>query len=191
MNKKNTFLKKLPAVVLFALLMSPATIHAAHYEDSDIATMRQVITIQNLINALELNSKQTATVLKAAKTTQYQVDAMKRKISANERHIKSTYSKVLDQSQDGHLVMPKELTRDVHQLHKKQDVYLQDMKKTVSDQIDAVKNILEPHQLVMLEEYKPCIIPHVENGRIGQAGGSHQLVKKLERLHGMKDQECF
>lgn len=108
---------------------------------------------------------------------------------AQKEEITRAYQEVLRVAKTGSLVIPQDIAFRVHKVNQEVDK----IKKVAQDQLTAltlkIKNSLRPHQIYVLDDYKPCIIPPVKKGKIGQAADASGFVKVLEHIHTMpKDQ---
>ena len=181
-------MNKLLKVVLYgisgAMLLSSIAVAQPLERKSEV---REDIRILNLVNSLYLTKNQMLALLTKAR------EAETKKETSNSQLKKLTgYSEASLKEMRGKLMrnkeLPKYLTGEVgssqKKLHDLKDKHEEEMLKLAKD----VTKILNENQLVMVDAYKPCIIPqrsltHPE--RVGQAGAAVGMERLLERIHDM------
>lgn len=143
------------------------------------------IHILNLLNGLELNKEQVQLVLNSAQ----EAEAIRQKYEGlmlkKESQVNSAYSEVLAVAKTGSLVIPEEIASGVHRINEEIDKIKEAAQEELADLVTKIKDSLQPHQLYALDDYRPCIIPPVKQGRIGQADDPQGFIKTLERVYGM------
>lgn len=170
-------------LILSLILGSPLLAQDTH--DKKLEEIRTQIHILNLLNGLELNKEQMQLVLDAARQAERIRNKTKELLWQKEDEINQTYSEVLRVAKTGSLVIPEDIAFRVHEVNREVDK----IKEVTQDELIAlairIKNNLAPHQLYALDDYKPCIIPSVKQGRIGQADDPSGFAKVLERVYSM------
>lgn len=157
-----------------------------HSKDKLEETKTQ-IHILNLLNGLELSQEQMRLILQAAYRAKNISFKAKQTIADRQEEVASTYDKVLDVAKTGSLVVPKDIASGVHRVNRDLDEVKKTAHQELADLVAQVKNNLEPHQICVLEDYKPCIIPQVKEGRIGQASNSFGFVQTLGRVRALPE----
>ena len=145
------------------------------------------IRILNLINNIYLTKNQMLALLTKAQEAEAKREAftsqMGKLTGYSETSLKEMRSKLMREEE-----LPKYLTREVgsseKKIHDLRDKYEEEMLKLAKD----VTKILNPNQLVIVDGYKPCIIPYrdlTHPERVGQAGGAVGIERLLEKIHDM------
>src|SRR4030042_1530241 len=151
---------------------------------SQLERIKTQIHILNLLNGLELNRQQMRLVLSAAKEAQ-EVRFKAKETILEKEGITQTYQDVLGVAQRGSLVIPDNIAHRVHQVNQEVDRIREGAQEKLTTLALKVRDNLKPHQIYVLEDYKPCIIPPVQKGKIGQAEDHSGMVKILERIRSM------
>jgi len=151
----------------------------------NLRDVKTKIHILNLLNGLELDKKQMQLILDAAQKAENIRIKFKKEILQKEEEIASIYNEVLRIAKSGSLVIPDDIALRVHKVNQELDKIKQRAQEKLTLLSIKIKDNLEPHQLYVLDDYKPCIIPKVKQGRIGQADDPKGFVKVLERVHSM------
>ena len=156
--------------------------------DSKLERIKTQIHILNLLNGLELNRQQMQLILDSAKEAQGgRLESQETILRKGE--VVQVYQEVLRVAKTGSLAIPQDIALRFHKVHQEVDkIRKVEQEKLVSLAL-KIKNSLSPHQIYVLNDYKPCIIPPLKKGKIGQAGDADGFVKVLEHIHHMpKDQ---
>ena len=171
--------------LILSLILRPNAL--AQEAESKLEKIKNQIHILNLLNGLELDKGQMQLVLDGA----YQAQDIRLKtkdvITQKERKVISAYNEVLKVTHTGTLVIPEDIAFSVHKINQELD----EIKEAAEEKLMAItikiKNNLEPHQLYALGDYKPCIIPPIKQGRIGQAANPKGFVKVLENVRSLSE----
>jgi hypothetical protein len=167
--------------ILFFVLLSHAN---AQDIDNQLKNIVTQIHILNLLNGLELNKQQTKLILDTAKEAQ-EVRFKTREAIVQKEETLQVYQEVLRVAKTGSLMIPQDIAARVHKVN----LEVERTKKGGMEKMAAfavrIKNNLSPHQLYILDDYKPCIIPPLKKGKIGQASDADAFVKVLEHIHHM------
>jgi hypothetical protein len=175
---------------MITLILSLILCSNAFAQDADnkLEKIKTQIHILNLLNGLELNNQQMQLILGAAKEAKEIRLKAKEAISQKEE-ITQAYQDVLRVAKSGSLVIPQDIAFRVHKVNQEVDK----IKKVAQGQLTAftlkIKNSLKPHQIYVLDDYKPCIIPPVKKGKIGQVGDASGFVKVLEHIQAMPKEQ--
>lgn len=171
-------------ISIILVLMLGAGVCAREPED-DLKNTKHQIHILNLLNGLELSQEQMRLILDAAYTAKDTHLKAEQKITYTEKETASAYDKVLSVAKAGSLVIPEDIASGVHRVNRGLDEAKKTAQEELTSLITKIKDNLEPHQVYTLQNYKPCIIPPVKEGRIGQADSSAGLSKMLERVRSL------
>lgn len=170
-------------IITLALGLSLQSIVFARDNDSELERTKSQIHILNLLNGLELNKEQMELILDAARQAENIRLKAKDELSVREKEITAVYNEVLEAVKSGSVVIPKEITLNVHKMDQELDQARGSLQARLTALVTKIKDSLEPHQLYVLEGYQSCIIPQVKEGRIGQAEDSAGFARVLERVH--------
>lgn len=171
-------------ILLIILLIISSSPLFAKETDHRLEKIRTQIHILNLLNGLELNQQQMKMVLEAAKEGQEIRLKAKEKILQREE-ISQAYQDVLRVAKTGSLTVPENIAHRFHRTHQEVDRIREGVQEKLTTLALKIKENLKTHQIYVLEDYKPCIIPPVQKGRIGQAEDHSGFVKILERIRMM------
>ncbi len=178
LNQKTLYLTETIFFLVFAF-----TAFAQGADKSE--KVKNQIQVLNLLNGLELDNEQMQTVLGAACRAEDARIEAKERISRQEEQISLVYNEVLRLVKAGSQVMPKDTALKVHKSNQAVDGIKQGLGKEISALAIKIKDTLEPHQLYVLDDYKPCIIPALKQGRIGQVDDPGGFTKALERVYSL------
>ncbi len=183
----NKLLKAVLYGISGAMILSSAAV--AQPLEKKKSEVREDITILNLVNSLYLTKNQMLALLTKAREAE-----AKRKAFTSQLEELTGYSEASLKKMRGKLMkneeLPEYLTSEVgssqKNLHDLRDRHEEEMLKLAKD----VSRILNENQLVMVDEYVPCIIPqrsltHPE--RVGQADATVGMERLLERIHDMPE----
>jgi len=140
------------------------------------------IQIINLLNGLDLNTEQMRSILRKAE----QVKTLEERSTDEIRLFSSRLNELTDNIKgkvgEGKVKLDKELSGEFVRLEQE----MKRIKRQTYEKIDklalAVEAELEEFQLYALDNYIPCIVPVITNGRIGQSGSDERNIKLLERI---------
>jgi len=123
-------------------------------------------------------------VLEAAKEAQEIRLKAKEKIIQREE-ISQAYQDVLRVAKAGSLTVPEDIAHRFHRTHQEVDRIREGVQEKLTALALKIRENFKSHQIYVLEDYKPCIVPPVQKGRIGQAEDHYGFVKILERVRTM------
>lgn len=156
--------------------------------DQKLEKIKTQIHILNLLNGLELNKQQMQLILDAAREAQGVCLKTKDAI-AQKGELIQAYEEVLRVAKTGSIVIPQDVAFRFHKADQEVDKIKKVGREKMTALVLKIKDNLKPHQTYILDDYKPCIIPPVKKGKIGQAADAGGFVKVLEHIHHMpKDQ---
>ena len=181
-------MNKLLKVVLYgisgAMLLSSVAVAQPLEKKSEV---REDIRILNLVNSLYLTKNQMLALMTKAREAEIKKKTFTTQLGEiaghSEPSLKEMRGKLMKNEE-----LPKYLTGEVgssqKRLHDLKDKHKEEMLKLARD----VTKILNENQLVMVDTYKPCIVPqrsltHPE--RVGQAGAAVGIERLLEKIHDM------
>ena len=145
------------------------------------------IVILNLLNGLELSEDQTRSILDAAREAEKVRERARSLIEEQERDTAGVFDEIERRIRKGPAVIPPSLARGVHRRAEETDFIRADARDSLDRLADEVLSLLEPHQIHVLDGYKPCIIPPLEKGLYGQADDSRAFGRMLERIRNMPE----
>ncbi len=173
-------------ILSFALLSDSIT-------QEDDQKLRQIITqihILNLVNGLELDKGQMELIFNAAKEAQ-EIRLKTIEAISQKREVIQAHQEVLKVAKAGSIVVPREIAFRYHRIHQEEEKIKKLEQEKLLGLTLRVKNSLSPHQIYVLNDYQPCIIPPLKKGKIGQASDASGFVKVLEHIHHMPKEEYF
>lgn len=180
-------MKKYLLIIILILPLLLAGRGSAQEAKGKLESARTQIHILNLVNGLELSKQQMQLILDAAYEAERIRNKAKKSILQKEDELTNAYNEVLKVAETGSLTIPEEIAAKVHKLDQEIDRTRTAAQNELANLAKNVKENLQPHQLYALEDYKPCIIPPVKEGRIGQADNPHGFSKVLERVRSMPE----
>lgn len=176
MGKFNIF------IIFFMVFVSPALSSAQEKGLEEVKDARQEIQVINLLNGLELNKEQMEfIILKAGQAQGIRYDAGK-KISNLSPCMLDTYGAIKKQVGSGRVTVDKKEIKEFKEAKDNIENITKEARVKIDGIAGEVEKKLEPFQLLALDGYKPCILPRVTNGRIGQSEFSWGITRALERV---------
>lgn len=179
--KKRMFI----TIVILSLILG----FSAYAKDTDneLEKIKTQIHILNLLNGLELNNQQEQLILYMARRAEDIRLEAKEEIAQKEEEITNAYEEVLRVAERGSLVIPEDVAFRFHKITQEIDKIKEAAKEKLTALAIKIKDNLQPHQLYVLDNYQPCIIPPVKEGRIGQADDPGGFANALERVHSLPE----
>lgn len=174
--------KRSPILAVIFMCILPSFIFAQEKELREVEDIREDIIIINLLNSLDLRKEQMEFVLEKAKEARrIRRDALN-EASAYKSEILNAFGAIKQEVKSGRVTVEKEAARDfIKSKHQIKNI-IRDTRINIDKIAHEVEAKLEPFQLIALEDYKPCIIPKMTNGKIGQADTAIGITKVLERV---------
>lgn len=175
--------------ILAALLLAALPSQAAPKAEDAKETKEVQVQIQiiNLLNNIELRDKQADFLLKKAREAKALRADAREKIASYKSKMRDALGKIREEVGDGKVVIQDDAQKTFKSMKGKIDETAGEAARGVDDIVSAVESNLEKYQLIALDDYKPCIIPRVAKGRIGQADTSANIVKLLEKVKDASD----
>ncbi len=172
--------------VLASALQAPG--YCVQGAESGSRKLREDIQIINLLNGLELSRAQAAFIISKAREVQQLRDSAQQKVASAEAGLTDSYAAIKEQVQEGRVVIEKEDARHFHKIKTETEGALHQAQARVEEIAAEVEGYLKPYQLAALDAYRPCVIPIVSQGRIGQASSSDGICRLLERAQRMSSE---
>lgn len=151
-----------------------------------VSTLHREVQLLNLIKALELDEKQTIFILeKAREAKKLREEMLRSSLDDLERT-----AMVLEELKAVLMVggnIPPDLRREWFSVHNKNKRLSEEYEERIRAVARSVEEVLEEHQLYVLETYVPCVIP--PRGELaGQAQSRTIEEKLLARVRDMPDE---
>ncbi|MFB3919884.1 MAG: hypothetical protein ACE14U_07450 [Candidatus Velamenicoccus archaeovorus] len=178
-------------MLVFACILElslPAPGYCIREGERNSRELREDIQILNLLNGLELSRDQAAFIISKAREAQQLRDSAQQKMASAEAGLTDSYAAIKEQVQEGRVVIEKEDARHFHKIKTEAEGALRQAQARVEEIAAEVEGRLEPYQLAALDAYRPCVIPIVSQGRIGQASSSDGVCRLLERAQRMSSE---
>lgn len=185
-HEKNTYWKGLIIILLFSFALLSHSL--AQENDQKLAGIIKQIHILNLLNGLELNRQQMELILGVAKEVEAVRQKTKEAVGQKGEVIRS-HEEVLRVAQTGSIVIPQDITFRFHQVQREVEKIKRVEQEKLMGLTLKIRDNLSPHQIYALDDYRPCIIPPVKKGKIGQASDAGGFVKVLEHIHFMPKEQ--
>jgi len=171
-------------ILLILLLILSCSLLFAEEADHRLEKAKVQIQILNLLNGLELDHQQMQMILDAAKEAQ-EIRSKAREKMAQKEEIFEAYQDVLKVAKTGSLTVPEDIAHRFHRTRQEVDRVREGVQEKLTGLALKIKENFKPHQVYVLEDYKPCIVPPIQKGRIGQAEDHSGFAKILERIRIM------
>ncbi|MCD4785794.1 MAG: hypothetical protein K8T10_18400 [Candidatus Eremiobacteraeota bacterium] len=151
--------------------------------------LRSQIQSLNLLNSLNLSREQMEKLLPVIKESKKARENLKKSIEKQEPEFNKNLKEMKEQLLDSNDVakdLKKKFQASKKEIINEIKAYETEMKSLAS----KAKGILNENQIVLVGEYKPCLIPirSISNPeRIGQADGGEKLGKLMEKIRKIPD----
>lgn len=170
---------RLLAILAFIL---PCSSFAQERELGELKEMRDDIQIINLLNGLNLRKEQMEFIIGKASQVQQIRSATLNEIASYETDALKAYGAIKQDVQSGRVTVEQEDAIKFNEIKHRMEDITKDTQQQVDKIADEVEVKLEEFQLIALDGYKPCIIPIMNKGRIGQSDADTGITKVLERV---------
>jgi hypothetical protein len=177
--------KKIIMIILSVLILTISSPCFSQRPDEyipEIKNIRDDIQIINLINSLDLDKEQIEFIISKAKEVKRLHNNTLNQIKYYATKMNGTYEKIKDEVGEGKLKLHRDVTKDFRENQEKIKKIMRDEHSQIENIASEIESKLESFQLIALDEYKPCIIPIVSNGHIGQSDSGIGISKVLERV---------
>jgi len=143
--------------------------------------LRREIRLVNLINGLDLNSKQMEMILTRAREAETLRQEFEAKLRLRQEEMKRVLEEIKSYRKDNQEV-PSATVQRFHGFQTELKEARFTLVEKRREQAKEIERALEEHQLYQLQEFVPCIIPPKGELRIGQAQGHQGLTRGMERI---------
>jgi hypothetical protein len=184
-NKYIVFL----SLALVCTFSAPRTVQSK--SDPTLVELRKQIVITNLMNALELTTAQKDTIISLIRRARDYEQQFSKVVQPHHSDGVTTYQNILKQVQTGQWALSPSVRRRFREYKFQVQKAEREYHRKIDQLIDRIKKTLRPEQIYILETFKPCIIPHISSGRIGQADQSKGWAHHLDRIYHMSDRKYF
>ena len=171
-------------IIAFMLVMMimPGSVFSAERDFEEFHKVAERIRISNLVNAMSLSLQQQKFVLNKnieARSIRRQAE---RKMEKHYRDFLDACENLEEEVTTGRLVVDKKTAKDFHKMKGKMEEIKYDMEKKLNKlSVEIVEN-LEEHQIYAAKEFIPCLVPKMQDGRMGQEGGDKHFIRMLDLL---------
>ena len=169
-------------IVLVIALIFPFSAIAREGMFQEFHRVAERIKIGNFINAMSLDERQVSYILSRA----YEA---KRFRGAAEKEMEKYYLDFLkacenleSEVEDGRVVVEKKTARDFHHTKEKMQDIKYDLDKKLDHLAGKITGKLKDHQVYVVDQFTPCLVPKVQEGRVGQEGGNKHFIAMLEKI---------
>lgn len=169
--------------VIIALFLSYPCF-AQEKEADELRKLRTDIQIINLLNGLDLRKEQIEFIIQQARLAEDIRNSAYQETLAYKSQMLNSCEAIKQQVNSGRVVVEKENALAFHEAKEKFESIARDASAQIDKIAKEVEAKLEEFQLLVLDDYKPCIIPIVNKGRIGQSDAGVGITKVLERAKG-------
>ncbi len=183
MDKK---VKYLFAVILILAAIGPLRAYAEE-ESTEISSMKTDIQTINLLNGLDLTKEQRDFIVSRALEVKDLRKAESDEVAAYKADTLKAYGAIKTTVASGRVTVEKDDAKKFTEVKDKVESITRGTQVKIDGIADGVEAKLEKFQLLALDGYKPCIIPIISQGRIGQAEDNTPLLKTLEKIEAAPD----
>lgn len=174
--------KACAAFLAISVILTAKSIFAQADELRQVKGLRDDIQIINLLNNLSLRPKQVEFILQKAREAKAIRDAAEVKVNSHKSEMTGAILAIKEEVGDGKVTIEQENAQTFHRLTEEIEGLMKQSYRKQENIAGEVEDNLEEFQLLALDSYKPCIIPIISDGRIGQVDGSNGISKALERV---------
>jgi hypothetical protein len=181
---------KIVGVLIVTVIFSyPSIIFSLDRERSEAEDVLEDIRIINLLNNLDLRDEQMEAIIKGAEEVKAIRDESRNKIYLRSSDMKAACEEIKGQVAARKVILDEQTAKNFREIKDE----MEKMEKNVYSRIDEValrvEGSLEQFQLNALDSYKPCIVPIVSKGRIGQADSGAGITKLFERVKELPEEK--
>ena len=179
-------MKKLQLVaVIMVVFVVAGPVFSGEKKYDEFHEVAERIKISNLINAMSLDVGQVKYILgRAYEATKYRKEAWA-EIEKYYRDFLEACENLEDEVMEGRVVVEKKTAKDFHQTKKKIEDIKYDLEKKLILLAGDIKDHLGEYQIIAVGQFTPCLVPKVQEGRVGQEGGNKHILKMLERIRSL------
>jgi len=173
--------------IVFLINFGLSSFALGQKESEAVREMHHDIILLNLVNGLYLSPEQIGDLLPKIQEAEKARQQARSQLAGLEAPLLEAMGEIHEVLVRGDEISD-EMKKSFHQL-KKRRFEIEDQQGEALQQLELeVSNILTSNQKIVIENYKPCVIPPAE-GKIGQDRDSKGsgLVKTLDRLRSMPE----
>lgn len=152
---------------------------------SELDGLRSDIQILNLLNSLNLSTSQMEYISLKAKEAQGIKESVKGAIENSRPFQEEVCRRIKNQVETGKVRIEDETAQSFRRNKHASEAVVKEAYVKINGLASDVEQCLQEYQLVALDGYKACIIPVMQDGRIGQADKGKGIVKVLESVRAM------
>ena len=167
-------------VILVFFLISP--VFPKEDASQETEQLRNDIQIINLLNNLNLRPNQMEFILQKAKEVSAIRHCATDKANLYKAEMTDAYSLIKKEVEDGKVMVDQPNAEKFRLLKEEIERVSHEAYVDVDKIAASVAKELEEFQIVALDNYKPCVIPIIQNDRIGQAGTHQGVIRILEKV---------
>lgn len=179
---KNVFL-----IVCLVILSLPCTTFSEERPYQDLQNIVERIQISNFINAISLSQEQLEFILEKAQEARNIRRSTEKEVKAYYEDFFEAYSMLEEEVEEGRVVVTKGTTKDFHRSKEKIDDIKYRLEKNLMILALDIKNYLGEHQIYAVNGFTPCLIPQLQDGRVGQAGSSKPIADLLDKVRTLPE----
>ncbi len=170
---------------LLVLFFSAKAIGWTNKIEEKLNQLHREIILLNLVNGLYLSTDQMKEIIARAEEAQQVRDDYQKEMEQKKSEIERVLEKVRNTLLRGQEI-PDDFKRKVHKIEEIQHQLQDDMGEKLINLESKIKKSLTKNQLVVINTYKPCIIPPAQ-GKIGQSveTAAKGVVRALSRIRQM------
>jgi len=154
-------------------------------QEKDLQVIRETkedIKIINLLNSLDLRKKQIEFIIQKAQEAEVVRKNASGRLASYSSELADIYNNIKQEVSSGKVTVDKQTAKKFRMSKKETEQQVHNSYSEIDAIAKSIEDNLEQFQLLALDGYKPCIIPVMTQGRIGQADKSQAIIKILERV---------
>ena len=175
----------LPAILIL-FLISP--VFSKEDAPQETEQLRGDIQVINLLNNLSLRPSQMEFILQKAKEASEIRHTAADKAKLYKAEMADAYSVIKKEVEEGKVIIDQPTAEKFRRLKEEIERLSRQAYVDVDKIAASVAKELEEFQVLALDSYKPCVIPIIQDGRIGQAGTHQGVVRVLEKVRSVPDE---
>jgi len=176
--------------ILYTILILTSLLHigqvrATERNSDELHSLRRRVVLINLLNGLYLTGDQQADIIEISEKAEMIRNRSCEQKEAQQQRVQD----VLNELENVLLtegVVPQQLKYQVHQMENDHRNIENEEFEKLSELEDELKQVLNENQILVINTFKPCLIPP-EQGRIGQSAEGHgeAVIRTLQRIREM------
>jgi hypothetical protein len=169
---------------LLAALFVPAACFAEGREIGELKNVAGRIQAANLINAISLSPAQMQYVFNKASEAQEARKEVESEISEHYQDYLADFSRLESEVESGRVVVDKTTEKRFHRSRQKLEELRHGLDMKLDEMAKDIRGQLAEHQVCAIDGFTPCLVPRLQDGRIGQEGGT-QMSEMLEKVRSL------